>query len=74
MDMATESCGISRADTSLSTTVETPRAIRERFSASAAREARDCARAEALQRSLLAYMGADEMEVLCIAPGQLIRA
>jgi len=24
MDMATESCGISRADTSLSTTVETP--------------------------------------------------
>jgi len=77
MDMTTESSGIFRPDASRSTAVETPRAIRERLSASAAREARDCARAEALQHALLAYSagaGRDEREVLCVAPSELIKA
>ncbi len=77
MDMTAESSGISRADTPLSTDAETPRAFRERVSASAARKARDAARVDALQRSLLAYSAGaetDEMEVLCIGPSKLIKA
>ncbi|KAK0338159.1 oxygen-dependent protoporphyrinogen oxidase [Friedmanniomyces endolithicus] len=69
--------GMAMENTPLSTDAETPRAFRERVSASAARKARDAARVDALQRSLLAYSAGaetDEMEVLCIGPSKLIKA